>query len=139
MPKRNGNDGKSSDTHGAREKKRLLREIKARDEWQSQLITLDGTPCGIVVRKVVEPAAFLVRYLVVYRHTEDRHLLVPASTVIGGDMGEIYCTLSGEQVERLPTYTFTEITQSLEQAIYDAVGQAPYWIEEAGRGGEEDD
>lgn len=107
-----------------------LYEVGARDEWQADLITSDGDRAGTVVRKVIEPAAYMVRYLVVYRPAEGRHVLVPAGAVIGGDPGEIHVCLARRAIERLPAYAFTPITRAFEQAVYDAVGMTPHWEEE---------
>lgn len=107
-----------------------LYEVRARDEWQADLITCDGARAGTVVRKVVEPAAYMVRYLVVYRPDEGRHLLVPAGAVTGGEGGEIHVCLPRHAIDRLPTYAFARITRAYEQAVYDAAGLTPHWEEE---------
>lgn len=107
-----------------------LYEIGARDEWQSSLITCDGQECGTVVRKVVEPASYMVRYLVVFRSDRDHHLLVPANTVIGFDLGEIHSTLTASKIDSLPPYGFDPITRTLEEHLYDTIGVTPHWVEE---------
>lgn len=131
---RKRNDGERRSPQGMPDQRfpgQALFEVAARDEWQSSLITRDGESGGVVVRKIVEPASYMVRYLVVYRTHEDRHLLVPASTVTQIDIGELHCTLGGSDIARLPVYTFTEVTRPDEQAVYDAIAGIPYWLEES--------
>lgn len=108
----------------------VLREVKAKDEWQSVLMTSNDHQGGVVVRNIIEPTTCMVRYLVVYRQHDDNHLLVPATTVIGGELGVIYVTLSDAELNRLPTYDFDTITRADERLIYALIQQTPYWIEE---------
>lgn len=107
----------------------VLYEVGARDEWQAQLVTADGGYGGTVIRKVIEPASYLVRYLIVHHSQQGRHLLIPAGTIVGGDLGEIYCSLERAVIDRLPTYTFLPITREFEQQVYDSVGMLPHWEE----------
>ena len=105
-----------------------LWEVGAREEWQSVLVTSDGAVGGRVVRKVIEPASYMVRYLVVYRPDLKCHLLLPANTVVGADGGEVHCRLSkgAKQVAAVPL----NHTRSLEEQLYASLGVTPHWVEE---------
>ncbi|NLN27724.1 MAG: hypothetical protein GX161_05840 [Firmicutes bacterium] len=107
-----------------------LWEVGAREEWQSVLVTSDGAVGGRVVRKVIEPASYMVRYLVVYRPDLKCHLLLPANTVVGADGGEVHCRLSKGALDKLPPYRFEPITRSLEEQLYASLGVTPHWVEE---------
>ena len=109
-----------------------LVEMSSRDVWQAELITRDEKSAGRVVREVVEPSMYTVRYLIVYRPEEERHVLLPATSVQDILAGAVACTLSAAEIGQLPTYGLTEITRCDEKAIYDAADRTPHWIEEAG-------
>lgn len=116
---------------------RRLYEIGARDEWQSLLLTSDGAVGGRVVRKVVEPASYMVRYLVLFRPEEEQHFLLPANTVIGADVGELYCRLPKGTLDQLPPYRFEPITRTYEEQLYTSIGVTPHWVEEIEPGPDE--
>lgn len=110
---------------------RTLYEVSDRDAWQAELITRDGQRLGRVVRQVVEPESYMVRYLIVYCPTNGRRLLFPASAVVDIEAGEIHSVLSSVDAERLPDYATAELTRAIEWEVYNAVNRTPHWVEEA--------
>lgn len=112
------------------EREYKLYEIGARDEWQSVLVTSDGAIGGRVVRKVIEPASYMVRYLVVFRPDAEQHLLLPANTVVGAEWGEVHCRLPKGALDKLPPYRFEPITRKYEEQLYTCLGVTPHWVEE---------
>lgn len=107
-----------------------LYEIGAREEWQSVLVTSDGAVGGRVVRKVIEPASYMVRYLVLFRPDPEGHLLLPANTIVGADWGEVHCRLPKGVIDRLPPYRFEPITRTFEEQLYSSIDVTPHWVEE---------
>lgn len=139
MRKRNERESTDSKKVAEQRDQSTLFEVQAREEWQSCLVTCDGQSGGVVVRKVIEPASYMIRYLIVYRPKENRHFLIPASTVSDSEIGQIHCTLTQSEINRLLPYTFTQITRTLEQAVHATLDETPYWIEEHMPTGGEDE
>src|SRR5690606_2602828 len=51
-----------------------LFETSSREVWQSTLISADGVEVGPVIRQVIEPRMYTIRYLVVYDRSEERRV-----------------------------------------------------------------
>lgn len=117
------------DDRRAGNREKTLREIAVRDLWQKELISHDGTSVGHVVRQIIEPRLYTVRYLIVYASRPDRHYLVPADSIIDiTDVG-VFCNLTSSQLDGLPVFHF-DMNRAFEERIYASVARTPYWIEE---------
>jgi len=106
-----------------------LFETGSREVWQSLLVTQDGAEIGPVVRQVVEPRLYTIRYLVVYDLERDRHILLPSNTIVDITEDRVLSSLSRAQVAELPAF-HQKVNRSYEEALYQAVGRTPYWLEE---------
>jgi len=106
-----------------------LFETGSREVWQALLVTADGAVIGPVVRQVIEPRLYTIRYLVVYDLERDRHILLPSNTVVDIADGRVHSNLSREQIAGLPAF-HQKVNRSYEEALYRAVGRTPYWLEE---------
>lgn len=104
--------------------------VGSKEVWQSRLVTSDGEEIGPVVRQVVEPQMYTIRYFVVYDLREDRHVLVPANTVTDITASEVQVDVSSLGVAQMPAFHH-EMSRCLEKSIYDAIGRTPHWVEEA--------
>ena len=58
-----------------------LLEVGNREIWQLELVSRDQIPCGRIVRQLVEPEMYTIRYLIVYDIKSGRHVPVPANAV----------------------------------------------------------
>ncbi len=107
-----------------------LIEVSTRELWQLELWSADGLSAGRVIRLIIEPRLYTVRYLVVYAPAQDRHVPVPATCV--QDIGEegVRCDLALAEIQRLPSLP-AEWTRGFEEALHTAAGRTPYWVEEA--------
>lgn len=106
-----------------------LFETASKEVWQSLLVTRDGAEIGPVIRQVVEPRLYTIRYLVVYDVERDRHILLPANTIVDITEDRVYSNLSQAEVAELPAF-HQKVNRSYEEALYQALGRTPYWLEE---------
>lgn len=106
-----------------------LFETGSREVWQSLLITEDGVEIGPVIRQVVEPRLFTIRYLVVYDVERERHILLPSNTIVDITENRVHASLSREAIRGLPEF-HQQVNRSYEEALYQALGRTPYWLEE---------
>ncbi len=106
-----------------------LYEFGSREVWQSTLITSDHQEVGPVIRQVVEPGMYTIRYFVVYDVPRSRHILVPSNTVLDISDAKVFCTLSTEEIETMPSF-LREMDRGYEQEVYEAAGRTPHWVEE---------
>lgn len=111
-----------------------LYEVASREIWQCDVVTADGALVGRAVREIVEPRAYLVRYIIVFDFTNGRRLLVPATLVTGVKEGTILCNLDAGEVPLLPEYQET-LSREEELATYQNLARTPYWVEEAAYSG----
>ena len=110
-----------------------LYETGSREVWQSTLVTSDGEAVGPVIRQVVEPEMYTIRYFVVYDLQRDRHILVPSNTVREITDAEVICALSLGDVQVLPPFNHA-MDRHFEQEVYQAARRTPHWIEEQAAG-----
>ena len=61
-----------------------LYEMGSRDVWQARFILSNGEEAGRVVRQIVEPELYTVRYLIVFLPEEGRRVLAPSRPVAKG-------------------------------------------------------
>lgn len=115
-----------------------LFETGTREVWQALLTTSDGEEIGPVVRQVIEPKMYTVRYLVVYDVVRERHVLVPSNTIVEIAEGRVHASLASRDVAQLPPFS-QSVTRSFEEGLYQAVGRTPYWVEEAAAMARRDD
>lgn len=108
---------------------KTLYEVGSKEVWQSLLTTADGHEIGPVIRQVVEPRMYTVRYLVVYDTGADRHVLVPSNTIVDITASRVHSSLTRHDVQEMPTFSHT-VTRSYEEDIYQSVGRMPHWLEE---------
>lgn len=115
--------------HAVNEEKTLY-ETAVKDLWQMRCKTLDGQTVGRVIRQVIEPQMYTIRYFVVYQPEADRHFLIPSNTIkdIAGD--EVCCDLDIERIKALPAFK-QRADRQYEETIYKTLGRKPYWVEEA--------
>lgn len=106
-----------------------LYEFGSREVWQSTLITSDHQEVGPVIRQVVEPGMYTIRYFVVYDMPRSRHILVPSNAVIDISDAKVYCSLSLAEVEAMPSFV-RAMDRGYEQEVYEAAGRTPHWVEE---------
>lgn len=107
-----------------------LYETGSREVWQSTLVTSDGQEIGPVIRQVIEPGMYTIRYFVVYDLARERHILVPSNTVIDIQDARVYCAMSATEIAGVPSF-MQSLNRGYEQEVYAAAGRTPYWIEEA--------
>lgn len=107
-----------------------LYETGTREVWQSRLITADGQEIGPVIRQVVEPGMYTIRYFVVYDLKQDRHVLVPTNTVTDITPTQVHTNVSCDHIRQMPAFQ-REMTRGFEETVYDALDRTPHWVEEA--------
>jgi len=107
-----------------------LYETGTREVWQSRLVTSDGQEIGPVIRQVVEPGMYTIRYFVVYDLREDRHVLVPTNTVTDITSTHVHTNVTLEHIRQMPAFCH-EMTRGFEETVYDALDRTPHWVEEA--------
>lgn len=107
-----------------------LYETGTREVWQSRLVTSDGREIGPVIRQVVEPGMYTIRYFVVYDLEQDRHVLVPANTVTDITSTHVHINVSAEHIRQIPPFR-REMDRGFEESVYHALGRTPHWVEEA--------
>lgn len=106
-----------------------LYETAPREVWQSLLVTSDQHEVGPVVRQVIEPGMYTIRYFVVYDLPRQRHILLPSNSVVDIADGRVYCSLRLADVAALPAFSNT-LDREYEKEVYEAAGRTPYWVEE---------
>lgn len=131
MPGMSGARGKQRNALRARalDPEAKLFETATRDLWQHTVVASDGTPVGWVIRQVVEPRSYMIRYLIVYSSAEERHLLIPSNTIVDISEETVHCSLSRSAVRQLPTFV-AAVDRTYEEAVYRAAQRTPYWVEE---------
>lgn len=107
-----------------------LFETSSREVWQSTLVTMDGIEVGPVVRQVIEPRMYTIRYLIVYDVRRERHVLHPSNAIEEIEDRCVHSSLSGKEIESMPPFLHT-LSRPYEQAIYECLGRTPYWQEES--------
>jgi len=121
--------------HGARRTVKPLNpdgtlyETASREVWQSLLVTSDHHEVGPVVRQVIEPGMYTIRYFVVYDLPRQRHILLPSNSVVDIADGRVYCSLRLADVMALPAFVDV-LDREYEKEVYEAAGRTPYWVEE---------
>lgn len=106
-----------------------LYEIGSREVWQSTLVTSDCQEVGPVIRQVIEPEMYTIRYFIVYDLRRDRHILVPSNAVTDIYDARVYCGLSSADIESMPSFKHF-VNRGYEEEVYEAAGRTPHWIEE---------
>jgi len=106
-----------------------LFETGSREVWQSLLTTADGAEIGPVVRQVIEPRMYTIRYLVVYDRERDRHILVPSNTLVDITEDRVHSSLTRREIAGLPSFR-QSVDRDYEAALYETLGRTPYWLEE---------
>jgi hypothetical protein len=104
-----------------------LYEVNSSDVWQAELISNDGISVGRVIREVIDPSHYAVRYLIVNLLQIERLVLVPAVSVTGAEEGAIFCNLKTEELYNLPEFVTEEITKQYEHEIFESISRSPYW------------
>lgn len=107
-----------------------LVELANRDLWQLELVTKNGCNLGRVIRQVVEPGMYTIRYFIVYNVAADRHILIPANSIIDITEDRVLCNLNEKDVAALPSF-LQSVSRSYEEEIHTILAQTPYWVEEA--------
>lgn len=106
-----------------------LFETGSKEVWQSLLTTIDGAEIGPVVRQVVEPRMYTIRYLVVYDRERERHILLPSNTIVDITEDRVHSNLTKGDVAELPSFR-QSMNRGYEKALYETLGRTPYWLEE---------
>ena len=107
-----------------------LYETGTREVWQARLVTCDGEEIGPVVRQIVEPRMYTIRYFVVYDLKADRHVLLPTNAVTDITATHVIAAVSGEHIRKAPAFG-REMNRDFEELVYGALEKTPYWVEEA--------
>ncbi|NLA58099.1 MAG: hypothetical protein GX855_04235 [Firmicutes bacterium] len=107
-----------------------LLEVGNREIWQLELVSRDQVSCGRVVRQLVEPQMYTIRYLIVYDAATGRRVPVPANAVTEITNEAVFCSIEATKLFSLPTLT-QPLNRAQEEEIYGIIDQTPYWIEEA--------
>lgn len=115
-----------------------LYETGTREVWQSIVTTAAGEEIGPVIRQVVEPGMYTIRYFVVFDLKRDRHILLPSNAVTDITESRVLVDVTRADVEKMPEFQHT-MTRGLEEAVYDSLGQTPHWVEETLSGATERD
>lgn len=108
-----------------------LYEMGSREVWQSTLVTSDGQEVGPVIRQVIEPDMYTIRYFIVYDLHRDRHILVPSNAVTDIHDARVYCGVSAASIESIPSFQ-DYVNRGYEEEVYEAARRTPHWIEEEG-------
>jgi len=106
-----------------------LYETGSREVWQSLVITTDGAEIGPVIRQVIEPRMYTIRYLVVHDLERERHILLPANTIVDITEDRVYSSLTKDDIAELPAFRQT-MSKDYEAALYAVLRRTPYWLEE---------
>lgn len=106
-----------------------LYETGSKEVWQSLLTTADGAEIGPVIRQVVEPRMYTIRYLVVHDLERERHILLPSNTIVDITEDRVYSSLTKSDIVELPAFQ-QSVSRSYETALYATLGRTPYWLEE---------
>ena len=106
-----------------------LYETGSGEVWQSVLTTVDGAEIGPVIRQVVEPRMYTIRYLVVYDRERERHILLPSNTIVDITEDRVYSSLTQKHIAELPSFR-QSVDRNYETALYESLGRTPYWLEE---------
>ncbi|MBI2914455.1 MAG: PRC-barrel domain-containing protein [Firmicutes bacterium] len=109
---------------------KTLYEVGTRDLWQSEVLSQEGESVGRVIRQVIEPEMYTVRYLVIRTLPADRHVLIPSNTVTDITEEAVCCGLSKSEIERLPNF-LQEMNRAYEEELYRTLNRKPHWVEEA--------
>ncbi|HEX6971221.1 MAG TPA: hypothetical protein VF234_03300 [Limnochordia bacterium] len=107
-----------------------LFDMGTRDLWQVPVLSRSGALIGRVVRQIVEPRLYTVRYLVVFDAASGRRFLLPANTIVDVAEEGVLCNLDTREVQALPP-AGPILDRPEEEALYKAIGRTPHWIEEA--------
>ena len=59
---------------------------------------------GPVIRQVVEPRMYTIRYLVVYDLERERHILLPSNTIVDITEDRVHSSLTKGDVAELPSF-----------------------------------
>lgn len=106
-----------------------LFETGSRDIWQLPFYSSDGYFYGVVIRQVIEPKMYTVRYLVIYSPEHGRHLVVPTTTLLDITSDAVMSELTKAELDSLPSFRHS-LSRSEEAAVYQVLNRTPYWIEE---------
>lgn len=106
-----------------------LFETGSRDIWQLPFYSSDGCSYGVVIRQVIEPSMYTVRYLVIYSPEHERHIVVPASTLRDITPEAVISELTRAELDSLPSFQHS-LSRSEEATLYKILNRTPYWIEE---------
>lgn len=107
-----------------------LYDVGTRDLWQVQVEARGGVPVGRVVRQIIEPRLYTVRYLIVFDPENGRRFLLPSNTITDIGAEGVVCNLDSALVALLPEFKAT-LERPDEEALYQAIGRTPHWVEEA--------
>jgi hypothetical protein len=113
----------------------VLLEVGNRDLWQLKLISRDQVPCGRIVRQLVEPKMYTIRYLIAYDVRTGRRIPVPANAVTEITREAVFCNIDALKFLSLPQLA-EPLDRVQEEEIHAVLEQTPYWVEEAAFMGE---
>ena len=107
-----------------------LLEVANRDLWQLNLVSRDDRVCGQVIRQLVEPSMYTIRYLIVYDTGSGHHVPVPADTILDITENAVFCNIDSARFSSLPTLS-CPFDRAKEEQVHVILAQTPYWVEEA--------
>lgn len=107
-----------------------LLEVANRDLWQLELISRGDHVCGRIIRQLVEPSMYTIRYLIVYDRHSGHHIPVPANTIIDITEKGVFCNIGAVEFASLPNMS-DPLSRTQEEQIHSILAQTPYWVEEA--------
>ena len=107
-----------------------LLEVGNKDLWQSALIRRAGYYCGYVIRQLVEPCMYTIRYIIVYDETSQRHIPIPASTIQDITPDAVFCNADAALLLSLPSLAYP-FERTVEEQVHRMLSIPPYWVEEA--------
>ncbi|NMB11422.1 MAG: hypothetical protein GX977_03950 [Firmicutes bacterium] len=107
-----------------------LLEVANRELWQLELISRGDCVCGRIIRQLVEPSMYTIRYLIVYDKRSGHHIPVPANTITDITEKGVFCDIDAVKFLSLPNLT-DSLDRTQEEQIHSILAQTPYWIEEA--------
>lgn len=120
----------TNDSRGSTIPDATLLEVGNRDLWQLELISRDHQVCGRIIRQLVEPGMYTIRYLIVYDKGSGNHVPIPADTITDITEEAVFCNIDAKEFSSLPRLT-DPLDRTQEEQIHAILSQTPYWIEEA--------
>lgn len=107
-----------------------LMEVGNRDLWQLELVGQDDYVCGRVIRQLVEPTMYTIRYIIVFDDRTGNHVPVPADAITEITEEAVYCSIDAASFLSLPALNYP-LDRTQEEKIHATLARTPYWIAEA--------